>query len=88
VSLAGSLTTFSPQLRPRDLPNYDHNELGPILTNLDDKLRSLLETVVPTNVVSFALKLVRPNIYATELPEEKLFADTRMYLAVILPSST
>ncbi len=87
LSLAGSLTTFSPQLRPRDLPNYDHNELGPVLTDLDAKLRALLETVVPTNVVSFALKLVRPTIYATALPEERFFGDTRMYLAVSADSS-
>ncbi len=82
VSLAGSLTTFSPKLRPRDLPLYDHDNLGPILAELDDKLRSLLQTVVPTNLVSLPLTLVQPSIYATALAEDKYLADTRMYLAV------
>jgi len=82
VSLAGSLTTFSPKLRPRDLPLYDHDNLGPVLAELDEKLRSLLQTVVPTNLVSLPLTLVQPSIYATALAEDKYLADTRMYLAV------
>ena len=56
VSLAGSLTTFSPKLRPRDLPLYAHDSLGPVFAELDEKLRSLLETVVPTNLVSLPLE--------------------------------
>ena len=44
ISLAGSLTTFSQELRPRDLPVYEHDELGKIFAELDQKLRSLLET--------------------------------------------
>ena len=82
LSLAGSLTTFSPKLRPRDLPLYDHDNLGPILAELDEKLRSLLQTVVPTNLISLPLTLVQPSIYATALAEDKYLADTRMYLAV------
>ncbi len=82
VSLAGSLTTFSPKLRPRDLPLYDHDNLGPILADLDEKLRSLLQTVVPPNLVSLPLTLMQPSIYATSLAEDKYLADTKMYLAV------
>ena len=58
LSLAGSLTTFSLDVHPRDLPEYDHDDLGSCFTNLDVKLRELLETVVPTNFVSLPLKLV------------------------------
>ena len=87
VSLAGSLTTFSPKLRPRDLPLYDHDNLGPILAELDEKLRSLLQTVVPTNLISLPLTLTQPSIYATALAEDKYLADTRMYLAVSAEAS-
>jgi type VI secretion system protein ImpJ len=87
LELAGSLTTFSPKLRPKDLPLYDHDNLGPILADLDEKLRSLLQTVVPTNVVSLELKLVSQSIYATALAEEKYLADTKMYLAVSADAS-
>lgn len=82
MSLAGALTTFSLKIQPRDLPAYDHDELGRCFTDLDEKLRFLLETVVPANFVSLPLKLVQPSIYATALSDEKYLANTRMYLAV------
>jgi type VI secretion system protein ImpJ len=81
-SLAGALTTFSLKIQPRDLPLYDHDDLGPRLTDLDEKLRALLETVVPTNFVSLPLKLVQPSIYATALAEDKYLVNTKMYLAI------
>jgi type VI secretion system protein ImpJ len=49
---------------------------------LNAKLRSLLETVAPTNVVSLPLKLVQPSIYGTALDDEKYLKDTRMFLAI------
>jgi type VI secretion system protein ImpJ len=82
TSLAGSLTTFSPKLRPRDLPLYEHDSLGPLFAELDEKLRSMLETVVPTNLVSLPLRLTKTSIYATALDNEKYLRNTRMYLAV------
>src|SRR5512142_779133 len=82
TSLAGSLTTFSNKVQPADLPIYDHNDLGGCFTELDEKLRLLLETVVPSNFVSLPLKLVQPAIYATSLAEDRFLTNTRMYLAV------
>jgi type VI secretion system protein ImpJ len=82
LSLAGSLTTFSPTVQARDLPKYDHDNLGACFTDLDEKLRALLETVVPSNVVSLPLKLTQPSIYATALANDKYLFNTRMYLAI------
>ncbi len=82
LSLAGALTTFSLELHPRDLPAYDHEALGGCFGDLDQKLRILLETVVPSNFVSLPLKPVRPFIYATALDEDKYLKNTKMYLAV------
>lgn len=81
-ALAGSLTTFSNALRPRELPLYEHDALGPVFTELDEKLRSLLETVVDTNLVSLPLKRVQNSIYATAIDQDKYLANTKMYLAV------
>jgi type VI secretion system protein ImpJ len=78
VGLAGSLTTFSQKMRPRDLPLYVHDSLGTIFSELDEKLRSLLETVVPTNLVSLPLKLVQNSIYATAIDHDKYLQNTRM----------
>jgi type VI secretion system protein ImpJ len=82
LALAGSLTTFSTQVHPRDLPAYDHDDLSGCFTVLDEKIRFLLDTAVPANFVSLPLKLVQPQIYATSLADDKYFQNTRMYLAI------
>jgi type VI secretion system protein ImpJ len=87
LQLAGSLSTFSPKIHPRDLPVYDHENLGSCFTDLDEKLRFLLETVVPSNFVSLPLKLVSPNIYATSIDKEEYLRNTRMYLAISADAS-
>ena len=40
-------------------------------TELDQKLRSMLETVVPTNLVSLPLRLAKTSIYATALDNDR-----------------
>lgn len=82
LALTGALTTFSRDIQPRDLPKYDHDDLATCFHDLDEKLRRLLETVVPSNFVSLALKLVQPSIYGTALAEDKYLSGTTMYLAV------
>jgi len=82
LSLAGALTTFSTTMHPRDLPEYKHDDLGTCFLDLEQKLRILLETVVPTNFVALPLKLVRPSIYATAIDDDKYLRNTRLYLAV------
>jgi type VI secretion system protein ImpJ len=81
-SIAGALTTFSKEIEPLDLPAYDHGALGECFDAMDEKLRELLDTVVPTNFVSLPLKLEQPSIYATALDDEKYLQNTQMYLAV------
>jgi type VI secretion system protein ImpJ len=87
LSLAGSLTTFSTNIHPRDLPAYDHDDLGTCFTELDEKLRLLLDTVVPTNFVSLPLKLIQPSIYGTAIDNDKYLTNTKMYLAVSAEAS-
>lgn len=82
LGLAGALTTFSFEIKPQDLPVYDHTKLGKCILDLDEKLRILLETVVPSNCVSIPLKLTQPFIYAAAIDNEKYLHDTKMYLAV------
>lgn len=84
LCLAGALTTFSSDIHPRDLPKYDHDNLSFCFSDLDEKIRLLLETVVPSNFVALALKpqAQQPSIYAAALADEKYFNNTRMYLAI------
>jgi type VI secretion system protein ImpJ len=82
LGLAGALTTFSRDIHPRDLPKYDHDNLADSFRELDQKLRILLETVVPSNFVSLTLKLIQPSIYGAALDDDKYLNRTTMYLAV------
>lgn len=82
LSLAGALTTFSPTLHPRDLPAYEHTSLGTCFGDLDQKLRELLETVVPARCETVPLRLVQPSIYAAALDQERYLAAPQLFLAV------
>ena len=80
--LAGALTAFSTTIDPRDLPRYDHEHLGPCFLELESLLRKMLETVVPTNVVSIPLNLLRETLYAAAIDKDAWFENSRFYLAV------
>ncbi|HLJ86708.1 MAG TPA: type VI secretion system baseplate subunit TssK [Candidatus Angelobacter sp.] len=82
LSLAGALTTFSTSVAPHDLPEYDHERLGGCFSNLEQKIRFLLETVIPTNFVALPLKLVKPSIYATAIENDSYLRNSKLYLAV------
>ncbi len=43
LRLAGALTTFALNENVRDLPEYDHANLGASFTVLDERIRGLLE---------------------------------------------
>ena len=80
--LAGALTAFSTTIDPRDLPHYDHDNLGPCFFELERLLRLMLETVVPSNFVSIPLNLLRETIYAAAIDKDEWFNNSRFYLAV------
>ena len=81
VELGGALTTFSKELHPRDFPLYEHDRLGPVFSELDEKLRRLLLDSIHRNLVSLPLKRDKPSIYATAIENEQYLANTRFYLA-------
>jgi type VI secretion system protein ImpJ len=82
VALASTLTTFSLEIQPEDLPAYDHENLGECFSVLNEKLLYLLETVVPSNFISLPLKMIRTSIYATSIFEDRFLDNTRLYLAL------
>src|SRR5205823_6857190 len=58
LRLAGALTTFTLTRSVKDLPDYDHENLGDSFTVLDSIIRELLETVLPSKCVAIPLQLV------------------------------
>ncbi len=80
--LAGALTAFSTRIAPQDLPVYKHEDLGGCFAELDQAIRTLLETVVPSNFVALPLECVRETLYAASIEKDAYFDGTRFYLAV------
>ena len=70
------------QAFPRDMPLYDHRDLGTCFRELDEKLRFLLETVIPSNFVFAPIETDAPAIYAVSIGDDKYLQNTKMYLAV------
>lgn len=80
--LAGALMTFSSSHHPRELPTYDHGAPSEGFRILDELLRELLDTVVPTNAVTLPLSVVEPSIFAVGLDDERQRGAIQAYLAV------
>lgn len=82
TSLAGGLTTFSNSVSPDSLPAYDHNDLTTTFSALDKQLRDLLESVVPSTVLSLPFRLSQPSIFATAIDDDRVFEARQLILAV------
>ena len=82
LRLAGALATFSLIERPENLPDYDHNDLGYCFTLLDDKIRDLMETVIPSKFVSVPLEVRDRFIWGGTVTEDQYFRDSQFFLAV------
>ena len=81
LSLAGALSTFSKDGDSRTLPTYDHTHLSSCFGDLDERLRTLLETVVPRNYRAIVLRPVKPFVYGAAL-ETSLLSAKQIFLAV------
>jgi type VI secretion system protein ImpJ len=82
LRLAGALSTFSLEARPENLPDYDHNDLGRCFTLLDQNIRDLMETVIPSKFVSVPLQVRDRFIWSGAVTEDQYFRESQFYLAV------
>jgi type VI secretion system protein ImpJ len=82
LRLAGALATFSLEARPENLPDYDHNDLGRCFTLLDQNIRDLMETVIPSKFVSVPLEVRDRFIWGGTVTEDQYFRDSQFFLAV------
>jgi type VI secretion system protein ImpJ len=82
LRLAGALSTFSLEAHPENLPDYDHNDLGRCFTLLDQEIRDLMETVIPSKFISVPLEVKDRFIWGGAVTEDQYFRDSQFYLAV------
>ncbi len=53
-----------------------------VLATADEKLRQLLETVVPANYVSLPLRIVAPSVYAAAIDQDRYLEAAEWYVAL------
>ena len=82
LSLGSALTTFSETITPRQFPSYVHDDLTTTFSELDEQVRRLLETVVPSWVVSLPLVPTQPTVSAVALSDDRYIAARQLFLAV------
>ncbi len=80
--LAGELMTFVTEGHPSDLPRYIHTDLTRTFSQLDRKLRVLLETVIPTRCVPIPLERTKESLYIGRIMDERLPASAEFFLGV------
>ncbi|MBN1566677.1 MAG: type VI secretion system baseplate subunit TssK [Acidobacteria bacterium] len=82
LRLAGALCTFAMESHPRDLPLYNHNDLGGCFAALDHHIRMHLETVVPTNVISIPLQKSASYFYEGDITDQRCLDRARWIFSI------
>lgn len=82
AELAGALLTFSSKGAVKDLPVYAHAEPGVAIDALDELVRELLETVIPTRYIPIRLEQTKPSYYVGRLDDERLVTAADFYVSV------
>ncbi len=79
--LVGELSTFALQSDPRDVPRYDHEDLFKTFDELEQKIRFLLETIIPTKYVIIPLEKTPELWYVGHIHDDRLLKNAQFYLA-------
>jgi type VI secretion system protein ImpJ len=83
LRLAGALSTFAlEEDKSTELPQYDHDNLGYSFSELDARIRDLLETVFPSKCVPVPLVLSNKLTWSGNIPDDQYFHNTQFYLSI------
>lgn len=80
--LAGALSTFSMEFQADDLPPYDHDNLTECFALLDERLRKLLQVMVPESFIGVRLSREGPNVFSASLEDARVFRKSEWILQV------
>ncbi|MEN6601975.1 MAG: type VI secretion system baseplate subunit TssK [Bryobacteraceae bacterium] len=85
LRLGGALCTFAIESHPRVLPLYDHLKLDECFGALDHHIRTHLETVVPTNVVTIPLRKTADYFYEGDVTDQRCLDASRWIFSIRAP---
>jgi type VI secretion system protein ImpJ len=80
--LAGALCTFALDAHPRDLPSYDHDDLGACFGALEQRIRASLGVIVPSNCVRVPLHADADYLFSGRITDRQCFGRARWLLAL------
>jgi type VI secretion system protein ImpJ len=80
--LAGSLATFKLNSDPRELPRYDHENLGECFQILSQRIREHLDIIVPASCLSIPLTPAGNYFYEGELIDARCLGRSQWVLAL------
>lgn len=82
LRLAGALSTFVIDSKVRDLPDYDHDNLGTCFGLLDEEIRRMLEIVIKSKCISIPLRQDKTIWSGSVSNDEYLHHGSQFFLAV------
>jgi type VI secretion system protein ImpJ len=85
LALAGSLTTFSSDVTPQSLATYDHSDSSPSFIALRRDLIRLLDTVLPSGSVTFALEPRDDRgvrVHVVTFGDDRYLASDQLFIAI------
>ncbi len=82
ASMAGQLLTFAPdvEMRPADLPMYDHADSGECFAILAGLLLRLLDTVLSPNFVRIPFERQTESQWVARIQDQRLLTGAHFYL--------
>jgi type VI secretion system protein ImpJ len=82
AQLASVLMTFSTGSHLADIPPYDHARADAVFTKLEMLIRTLLDAIIPSRVVSIGLTRKNPTTWTGQFLDERLRSGADYYLSV------
>lgn len=85
--MAGALCTFGLEVHPRNLPAYNHWDLGTCFAALDEHIRRHLEIVLPSKAIRIPLQQVESFLFTGAVTDQRCVGPSRWILEIQSPIS-
>ncbi len=84
ATLAGYLYTFAGEGHPKDVTPYSHEDLAGTFTRLEEKIRTLMGTIIPTKCTNIPLNRTRDNMFVAQFQDDRMLeAEGALYIGVM-----
>jgi type VI secretion system protein ImpJ len=80
--LTGTLSTFSTEHDPGNLPTYAHDDLTECFSDLETRVRKLLQVMVPEGFISVPLGRRAQNLLTAPLEDKRVFRPSQWVIRV------